>query len=194
MTRESCLWNSCSWVCYRRAEAHPGTGLGPSSAGLGEPWFDPGHAQGEGTDGIDSAQADVATLGKGRGLLCVGLIIPAALRASKSTREREQQLPARRGDTNPVHRLRVKYVSIKSSMFSWAEDDTSINKPSAQLEFSFYLQIFHLNCISSLSQTRTSSSPIQETGAWGITSNHMPRLWSCHCCGTWVSFGTSRGR
>lgn len=128
---------------------------------------------------------------------CCDPCSPQSITAPKSTREREQQLPARRGDTNPVPRLRVKYVSAsstKSSMFSWAEDDTSTNKPSAELEFSFYLQICHLNCVSSLSQTRTPSSPIQETGAWGIISNHMPRLWACHCCGRWVKFGTSRGR
>lgn len=136
---------------------------------LGQLWFDPDHAQG--TDGTDPAQADVATLGKGRGIPVWGLNNPCStqsIAASKSTREREQQLPDRRGDTNPVPRLRVEYVSAsstKSPMFSWAEDDTSINKPSAQLEFSFYLQICHSNCVSSLSQTRTSFSPIQETGA-----------------------------
>lgn len=63
---------------------------------LGPPWFDPDHAQGEGTHGTDSAQADVATLGKGRGIAVHWLNNPCStqsIAASKSTREKEQQLP-----------------------------------------------------------------------------------------------------
>lgn len=61
---------------------------------LGQPWFDPDHAQE--TDGTDPAQADVATLGKGRGIaVCLlnNACSSQSIAASKSTREREQQLP-----------------------------------------------------------------------------------------------------
>lgn len=55
----------------------------PAVLGLGEPWFDPGHAQGEGTDGTDSAQADVATLGKGGGIAVCGFNNPCSTQSLK---------------------------------------------------------------------------------------------------------------
>lgn len=70
-----------------------GWGWLPAVLELGPPWFDPDHAQGEGTD---SAQADVATLGKGGGIAVCWLNNPCStqsIAASKNTRKKEQQLP-----------------------------------------------------------------------------------------------------